>query len=204
MKILCAADFHDNDGKITRFAELAMRMLPDAVVLAGDFASRKKLDALLSSIADAGAGADIMLAKGNMDLFDFDGLPSHAHDLSKGDFEMNRWRFCTLSHPCCNMHDSESTGGDDTIGKRTVIVSHYPPHGILDNAFWEHIGSTDGRRAVEKIRPAYYVCGHSHENRGTEKCGSTTVVNCSIGKNGIGTVIDLENEPPRSKLRGIW
>lgn len=80
---------------------------------------------------------------------------------------------------------------------REVIVSHCPPHGILDNAGRmidratgrfgpeRHIGSPGLLEYIQRFRPLLVVCGHCHEARGFARYGSghlgeqTLIVNCA-------------------------
>lgn len=62
-----------------------------------------------------------------------------------------------------------------------VLISHTPPHGILDkNIFGEWCGSESLRNAMFRTKPKYLICGHIHECGGKEVDLTTTyVINCS-------------------------
>jgi Icc-related predicted phosphoesterase len=48
-----------------------------------------------------------------------------------------------------------------------ILVTHGPPHGILDRMFLGmHVGCADLRRRVEAVPPRLHVFGHIHEARG--------------------------------------
>ena len=52
-------------------------------------------------------------------------------------------------------------------GELDILVTHGPPHGILDRMFLGlHVGCADLRRRVEAIPPRLHVFGHIHEARG--------------------------------------
>jgi hypothetical protein len=38
------------------------------------------------------------------------------------------------------------------------------------------------------------LCGHIHEDPGFTKIGETTVVNCSMGKRGEGSIIEINEK----------
>jgi 3',5'-cyclic AMP phosphodiesterase CpdA len=62
-----------------------------------------------------------------------------------------------------------------------VLVTHGPPHGILDRT-WSglHVGCEELRRAVETKRPRLHVFGHIHEAYGAQRLGGTELVNACI------------------------
>jgi len=94
-----------------------------------------------------------------------------------------------------------------------VLVSHSPPHGVLDTCgSGEHGGSTYLRGLVQRaaVKPALWLCGHIHEGRGAacvhfsrasivgEESLPTVVINAANANPGIArklvhgaVVIDL-------------
>ena len=66
-----------------------------------------------------------------------------------------------------------------------VLVSHSPPHNVVDqDSRGQHLGSTAVRAAIERTQPRLTVCGHIHgswEETGT--LAGTPVVNA--GPNGL-------------------
>lgn len=71
-----------------------------------------------------------------------------------------------------------------------VLVSHSPPHGVLDVASaGRHLGSVALRTAVERAGPVLVVCGHIHACAGqSANIGSTPVINAGPA----GVVWDME------------
>lgn len=62
-----------------------------------------------------------------------------------------------------------------------VLVTHAPPHGILDRCYDDAVvGCEDLRAAVERLRPRIHVFGHIHEGYGTQRLGATLFINASI------------------------
>jgi len=67
-----------------------------------------------------------------------------------------------------------------------VLVTHGPPHGILDTAFNimdedEHCGCPLLLNRVAKIKPKLHIFGHIHESYGIKKSYGCTFVNAASG-----------------------
>jgi len=62
-----------------------------------------------------------------------------------------------------------------------ILVTHGPPHGILDRRVTgKHLGCIDLRKAAERIRPRVHVFGHIHEAHGVQRVPPTIFANASI------------------------
>jgi Predicted phosphoesterases, related to the Icc protein len=62
--------------------------------------------------------------------------------------------------------------------KRTILLSHYPPFGVVDFTLSDtHAGDGYLRRLIERYQPPLVICGHIHEAKGIDKIGDTLVVN---------------------------
>lgn len=62
-----------------------------------------------------------------------------------------------------------------------VVVSHGPPHGVLDrDPSGQHVGSLAFRRWVLGAKPQVVVSGHIHGGYGQARLGSTTVINAAL------------------------
>jgi len=64
----------------------------------------------------------------------------------------------------------------ETKNKIDIIVSHYPPFGILDNGF----GSEEVAEFIIQFAPKYHVFGHNHANCGKIKYKNIQYINASI------------------------
>jgi len=65
---------------------------------------------------------------------------------------------------------------DDT----DILVTHGPPHGILDRTMrGKDVGCRDLREAIERVRPRVHVFGHIHEGYGRYDDGQTLFMNAS-------------------------
>jgi predicted phosphodiesterase len=62
-----------------------------------------------------------------------------------------------------------------------VLVTHGPPHGILDRTDdGEHVGCEELAAAVARVRPKLHVFGHIHEGYGQRVLDGVRYVNASI------------------------
>ncbi|KAF1788038.1 Metallo-dependent phosphatase-like [Phytophthora cactorum] len=62
-----------------------------------------------------------------------------------------------------------------------VLVTHGPPHGILDSTFTGlHVGSEILlKETMSRIRPSFHIFGHIHEAYGATRVGKTVFVNAA-------------------------
>lgn len=84
------------------------------------------------------------------------------------------------------------------LPKVDILVSHIPPHGILDRIdspfvpkdwIGKHAGSKLILNYVEKKQPRFVICGHIHESKGEEKLGQTRIINA--GSSGDYQIIEI-------------
>ena len=57
-----------------------------------------------------------------------------------------------------------------------ILVTHYPPYGILDDGF----GSPEILNFVLKAQPKYHLFGHIHRTGGMKEVGRVNFINISI------------------------
>ncbi len=66
-------------------------------------------------------------------------------------------------------------------GDTDVLITHGPPHGILDRAYTgERVGCEELLLRVRDLGPSLHLFGHIHEDRGYRREGDTLFVNASI------------------------
>lgn len=65
---------------------------------------------------------------------------------------------------------------NETNEKIDILLSHYPPEGILDDGF----GLKELRKYVLELAPKYHVFGHNHAGAGTVKLANTQFINASL------------------------
>jgi len=65
---------------------------------------------------------------------------------------------------------------------KVILITHGPPFGTkLDKMrYFGHVGNRSYTKAVKKLKPIYYFCGHLHENfNKRDKIGKTFIINTS-------------------------
>lgn len=105
-------------------------------------------------------------------------LPRWAFNIDNVNERANRWKMIP----------------DDT----DVLISHGPPHGILDLIATPrpgedpHVGCAAlGYEVLERIKPKFNVFGHIHEDYGTRKIGDTQFINASL----LNERYQVQNKP---------
>lgn len=101
-----------------------------------------------------------------------------------------RWAFMRARGEQINKHWMMIPSDTD------VLVTHGPPHGILDEVYgaWddvEHVGCEMLWKRVEQIEPKLHIFGHIHEGAGTLKLGNTEFINASQ----LNEYYNLVNKP---------
>lgn len=63
-----------------------------------------------------------------------------------------------------------------------VLITHGPPHGILDKVRYDNltVGCPKLAKKVKEIKPKVHVFGHIHEGRGLHEEDGTTYINASV------------------------
>lgn len=80
------------------------------------------------------------------------------------------------------------------ITSRTILIAHPPPWGCLDRVMGKfHAGCKSLERVIRNFQPALLICGHIHEDAGLVCLGKTLIVNCALGPDCGGTIIDICN-----------
>lgn len=67
----------------------------------------------------------------------------------------------------------------------SIVVTHGPPHGILDTVSpgtlrEDHVGCMDLMQAMLRVRPKFAIFWHIHEGYGVYQTPDTTYINASI------------------------
>mgnify|MGYP000019106808 CR=1 FL=1 len=181
MRIYALADVHGRPDRIQLVEQTTEKLRPHVVVIAGDLThggrGREALR-LLTTLP-----ARVLAIPGNMDSPDVE--EAIAHHPGREVIVEGGVRFGSLQGEGCD-----------------VLVSHEPPHGVLDRAWTgQHIGSRTVRELVERLRPRLVVCGHVHECPGIARLGETVVVNCTMGNDRYaGALIEWDPQSPRVEL----
>lgn len=109
-------------------------------------------------------------------LFDssvnIDGVKFYGTPWCDGEWHvMYRWGFYVN-----NTHRLKELFGnipDDT----DILLSHVPPHGILDMYNDKHLGCPELLERVLQVKPVYHIFGHIHEAAGTYVSEHTHFIN---------------------------
>ncbi|GMF32189.1 unnamed protein product [Phytophthora fragariaefolia] len=74
-----------------------------------------------------------------------------------------------------------------------VLITHGPPHGILDTTFTGlHVGSESLlKETISRVRPSFHIFGHIHEAYGAARVGNTVFVNAATS-----TLLAKRRHPP--------
>ncbi|HDS59466.1 MAG TPA: hypothetical protein ENN54_04150 [Thermoplasmatales archaeon] len=194
MLIQAAADFHGKQQRYAAFREEAERHGPDVAVLAGDVDDSPHFYRLLEQLT-----LPVLVVHGNMDHPDI-----RKRVEEKGGFflhgrvhTLGGLRFAGLGggKPSSEITEEGQPQEEKKVADVDVLVTHVPPRGSLDKTMLGmHIGSPWVRRLVEQKKPRLVICGHVHEHPGHTTTGETVVVNCSVGRTGRCTLIDMDEK----------
>jgi Icc-related predicted phosphoesterase len=200
MKILAVADIHGAQYRLNLVLKNIERYSPDLVVICGDitqFGPTELAKNLLNQIP-----IDTLAITGNIDTLD---VGRGIEESNAINIEMKRIMKKGLPFVGINGIDENQfriVKEEKLLDKSSVVVSHVPPFGTKDKVFLGmHGGSKELRELVDEFNPRLVLCGHIHEDPGFTKIGKTTVVNCSMGKRGEGSLIDI-NENISVKMLG--
>ena len=200
MKILAVADIHGAQYRLNLVLKNIKRYSPDLVIICGDitqFGPAELAKNLLNQIP-----VETLAITGNIDTLD---VVRGIDESNATKIEMKRVVKNGITFVGINGIDEDQfkiAKEKKLIDESSVIVSHVPPYGTKDKVFLGmHGGSKDLRELVDELKPRLVLCGHIHEDPGFTKTGETIVVNCSMGKRGEGSLIDI-NENITVKMIG--
>jgi Icc-related predicted phosphoesterase len=79
---------------------------------------------------------------------------------------------------------------------KKILISHAPPYGSRLDIIHAgiHVGSTAVRDFIEERKPDAVACGHIHEGRGSDRMGTTVIINCGAAYNGYYGLITTAEE----------
>ncbi len=191
MDVLLIADLHGNFGKIESFLD----MNADAMIVAGDITNFGPVDAVdgLFSRIDIPCFA----VQGNCDpreildvLEHSDAVSMHGSRLSLGKITFagiggsNPTPFQTpfelSEEEIDRILSSTIKSMERTV--HNVLLSHCPPHGVLDLVDDQHVGSTSIRNHMKAFD--LVCCAHIHEQRGVTEVDGVKVVNPGMASEG--------------------
>lgn len=174
---------------------------PDILILGGDIfpnAGRRAPDEVIEQFKRM--AAILFAVAGNMDDASDEarlleaGISLNARGAVKGGIGFFGVSASPLSRLKTNYEISEDEiysrlakgYGEISVSPRKILVSHAPPHGTKVDLISSgvHVGSHSVRKFIMEKQPDLVICGHIHEARGTDRLGSTPVVNCGSAAEG--------------------
>jgi Icc-related predicted phosphoesterase len=193
MKVLLLADLHSEEAVLDRL--MAVHGKYDSIVVAGDLEGEDYSRRLL------GISRKIRWIPGNMDGKDScsknpDSCIHKKEVRLEGGLKMVGFGFSSPTPFGTPGELSEeeiySQMEGLAIDGNTILVTHVPPHGILDEVGGVHAGSKSLRRIMEEKSPRIIACGHIHSASGKMKVGETTVVQVPPGSTLRGILLTVE------------
>ncbi|MEJ6404164.1 metallophosphoesterase family protein [Yoonia sp. 2307UL14-13] len=187
MKILAASDLHLNTDCRTAILQQAPRA--DVVIIAGDFAQRRKgLDEFMppfEAIADKA-----IFVPGNNETEEELRAATSAKVLH-GD--TTEWQGLTIAGIGCaipplpplpwgsaDMTEDEAETMLGRIAQADILISHSPPYGHCDYhvGLGRHLGSVALETAIRRMNAKLVLCGHVHDSWGARsQIGASTIAN---------------------------
>lgn len=189
VRILTAGDFHGDKNTARKLAEQAVKENADIIILNGDIVEENNIEGIMKYFAKT--GKKIFLVPGNHDILATDFL---AEQYKAQNINGKIMQYKNLAIIGCEGTQSEKEIYEmikkaKAQSQKTLLITHIHPAGTLMESFSQFVtGSTALRKAIERTKPDFVVCGHVHEAEGIEeKIGNTIVINA--GKKG--KLIDL-------------
>ena len=203
MEILIVSDIH---GNIDTLKEIILQESGvSAVVMCGDLTNFGpselvgEIDGILENTGIPG-----LAIPGNCDPYDILGYLDTSENivnLHRKCYEFGNITFCGLGGSNPTPFRTPFELSEEEIsriireysgGKRSVLVSHPPPRGVLDEVRGMNVGSTAVEDHFRKFPMVF--CGHIHECRGIRVINGTTVVNPGPAMNGYYAVVDCKKK----------
>lgn len=195
MRLLLVADVHD--------AVRAVRAIGgnyDAVIAAGDFTYRRRLEAAVEVLEALAEIAPVYFVPGNTDPPQLAGYenprvkPLHGRTQLIGPYVAGG-AGGSLPTPFDDLFRVTEEELDAVLRSLSptphILVVHNPPRGYLDRVGRVRpVGSTAVRRYIEEKQPLLSVHGHIHEDRGLDILGDTIIVNPGPLKEGYYAVAE--------------
>ncbi len=193
--VLHVSDIHCANERLRAILEAAPSH--DVVAATGDFQCLDTVELLLAK-----AEAPVVAVTGNMDDVSIGRRLREAGALVEGRYvEVAGLVFGGVGglDPAAGIELLSAK--DPPSGEPLVLLSHHPPKGVVDRAFFGvHAGLREIRSLVERLSPAAHLCGHIHEARGTGRLGRTLVVNPGPAKRGYYALVTVGSDGAEARL----
>jgi len=202
MRIYAVADIHGRSDKISLIRDNTLQINPDVLVVAGDITSYTGSAKILAQLNDI--PVPVLSVRGNTDLSRVENLfeyfsnisPLHLKQVTIGGIPFVGLSGCIpipFSSRICLNQVQVMKKLKSLIESNSVLVAHPPPWGTLDEVFGRfHAGCRSLTKVIKMRQPMLMICGHIHEKPGSVFIGKTLVVNCALGRNHAGAIIELD------------
>jgi uncharacterized protein len=205
MRILAIADIHGNRSKLREI--LARANSTDVIVLPGDITHLGSPDEAIEIISICEAHTPrVLTVSGNCDdeLIE-QYVAKRGNSLTGAGRIVDSVGFFGVSAGTKYLGNTWEVSEDVMAAwldsgyqaiasaPRKVLVSHPPPHGIVDFAYTKkHGGSRAVRAALHEYDVSLVLCGHIHEARGMAQYNGTPIINCGPAWMGFYAEIEIE------------
>jgi Icc-related predicted phosphoesterase len=202
MRIYAVADVHARPARIDQIRSNIRAYAPDVLVIAGDISNYRRPGAVLREFDRL--PLPVLAVRGNTDLkrmeSRFNAYANIVH-LHLQRVEIQAINFVGLSGTIPVPFRSRigfrqkslMQAAGALLDRESILIAHPPPYGILDKVIGRfHAGSTAVSGLLRAAKPRLMLCGHIHEAYGHAWLGETQVVNCNMGGNRQGAIIDIE------------
>ena len=193
MKILTTADIHGSQYRLNILLKNIESYSPDLVIICGDITQFGPGDTAKNFLNQI--PVDTLAVTGNIDTKEVANAikESNATNIELKKVVKKGLDFVGINGT--NKNDFRLIEYKKLVYEKTILVSHVPPYGFQDRVFiGMHGGSKELKNIIERYNPRLVLCGHIHEDPGYTKYKNTTIVNCSMGKRGEGTLIYINNK----------
>jgi len=192
MKLLAAADFHEDEELMDAVIEEANSGEYNLVLLPGDFVVPKHYERMRDEIEPPVFGCT-----GN---WDFDFTPpendayEHLFNYMKIDWEAYKIGTIGAVFPD-DFQDDLREWTEDHDDRRTIVMSHYPPERLGDATVSGNRAGMEGfRQLIMTMKPAVWFCGHIHEAFGHYSLMETDVFNCAVIESGKCFAVEMDDD----------
>jgi Icc-related predicted phosphoesterase len=204
MRIYAVADIHGRSDKIALIRDITLQLNPDVLVVAGDITNYTGSAGVLTQINNL--PVPVLAVRGNTDLSRVENMfeyfsnisPLHLKQVTMGSTPFVGVSGCIpipFSSRICLNQLLVTEKLKSLIKSNSVLVTHPPPRGTLDEVLGRfNAGCRSLTKLIKICQPVLMICGHIHERPGSACIGKTLVVNCALGKNHAGAMIELDNE----------
>ena len=202
MRIYAVADIHAKKHRLELIHKNVALHSPDVLVAAGDIAHYFNPEPVFRRLNTL--PVPVLAVRGNTDPKSADRLLKsgpNLYNLHLNPMTVNTIRFVgiggTIPVPfrsrLCFLEAGPVKKLKACLTPETVLVAHPPPRGILDGVLGRFsAGSNAIFSILKECPPRLFICGHIHEAPGVVSLNGTEVVNCTMGRNSAGALIEYD------------